>query len=47
MFFQGAEAEEIYALFGHEISTIVLNQDEKEYTVSIDIVLPHEELSVP
>lgn len=47
MYFQGAEAKEIYALFGHEISTIVINQDEKEYTVSIDIVLPHEELSVP
>lgn len=47
MYFQGDEAREIYALFGHEISTIVMKQDEKEYTVSIDIVLPHEQLAVP
>lgn len=47
MYFQGDEAREIYALLGNEISTIVINQNEKEYTVSIDIVLPHEQLAVP
>jgi hypothetical protein len=47
MYFQGEEAREVYALFGHEISTVVMSQNGKEYTVSIDIVLPHEELRLP
>lgn len=47
IYFQDDEAREIYALLGNEISTIVVNQNQKEYTVSIDIVLPHEQLAVP
>ena len=47
MYFHGDEAKEIYALFGNKISTLVLSQNNREYTVSIDIVLPHEQLALP
>ncbi len=47
MYFHGDEAKEIYALFGNKISTIVIRQNDKEYTVSIDIILPHEQLTLP
>jgi hypothetical protein len=47
MYFQGDEAKDIFALFGNEVSTIVLKQNDIEYTVSIDIVLPHEQVMLP
>jgi hypothetical protein len=47
MYFQGDQAKEIYALFGNEISAIVISQNDIEYTVSIEIVLPHEQLVLP
>ena len=47
MYFQGDEAKQIFALFGNEVSTMVISQNDLEYTVSIDIVLPHEQLVLP
>jgi hypothetical protein len=47
MYFQGDQAKEIHALFGNGTSAMLIRQDEKEYTVSIDIVLPHEQLTLP
>lgn len=43
---EGDEAKEIFALFDKEVSTIVISQNNVEYTVSIDIVLPHEQLQL-
>lgn len=47
MYFQGDEAKDIFALFSNEVSTMVFTQNGIEYTVSIDIVLPHEQLLLP
>lgn len=47
MYFQGDEAKEIFALFGNEESIMVFTQDGIEYTVSIDVVLPHQQLLLP
>jgi hypothetical protein len=47
MYFQGDAAREIFALFGNTVSTIVFSQNDKEYTVSMDIILPHEKLAQP
>lgn len=46
MYFQGDKAKEIFSLFGNEVSTIVFIQNDIEYTVSIDIVLPHKQLQL-
>lgn len=46
MYFQGDEAKEIFSLFGNEVSTMVFTENDIEYTVSIDIVLPHEQLQL-
>lgn len=46
MYFQGDEAKEIFSLFDNEVSTTVFIQNDHEYTVSIDIVLPHEQLQL-
>jgi hypothetical protein len=46
MYFQGDEAKEIFSLFGNEVSTMVFTQNDIEYTVSVDIVLPHEQLQL-
>jgi hypothetical protein len=43
---EGDNAKEIFALFDNEVSTIVISQNGVEYTVSIDIVLPHEQLQL-
>lgn len=43
---EGNTAKEIFALFNNEVSTIVVNQNNIEYTVSIDIVMPHEQLQL-
>ena len=43
---EGDDAKEIFALFNNEISTIVISQNDVEYTVSIDIALPHEQLQL-
>jgi hypothetical protein len=45
MYFQGDKAKDIFALFGNEVSTRVFKQNDIEYTVSIDIVLPHEQFT--
>lgn len=42
----GENAKQIFALFDNEVSTIVISQNNIEYTVSIDIVLPHEQLQL-
>jgi len=47
MYFQGDEAKDIFALFGDDVSTIVFIQNDIEYTVSVDIVLPHKQLMLP
>ena len=47
MYFQGDDAKEIFALFGNEISAIVISQNGMEYTVSIHLILPHEQLTLP
>lgn len=43
---EGDDAKEIFALFDNKVSTIVISQDNTEYTVSIDIVLPHKQLQL-
>lgn len=43
---EGDNAKEIFALFDNKVSPIVISQDNTEYTVSIDIVLPHEQLQL-
>ena len=43
---EGDDAKEIFALFDNEVSTIVISQNNVEYTVSIDIILPHEQLQL-
>jgi hypothetical protein len=43
---EGNIAKEIFALFNNEVSTIVISQNDLEYTVSIDIVMPHEQLQL-
>ncbi len=47
MYFQGEEAKNISTLFGNNVSAMVFTQNDIEYTVFIDIVLPHEQLSLP
>jgi hypothetical protein len=47
MYFDGDAAKEIFALFGNKVSTVVISQNGKDYTVSIDIVLPHKQLVIP
>lgn len=47
MYFRGDAAKEIFALFGNRVSTIVLSQNDIEYTASIEIVLPHKQLVQP
>jgi hypothetical protein len=42
---EGATAKEIYSLFNNEIAFKVFSQKDVEYTVVIDIVLPHEEIT--
>ncbi len=42
---EGATAKEIYASFNNEISFKVFTQDGVDYTVVIDVVLPHEEIT--
>lgn len=44
LYAEGDNAKEIFALFDNKVSTIVISQNNVEYTVSIDIVLPHEQL---
>lgn len=46
LYAEGDNAKEIFALFDNEVSTIVISQNNVEYTVSIDIVLPHEQLQL-
>jgi hypothetical protein len=43
---EGNIAKEIFALFNNEVSAIVISQNDIEYTVSIDIVMPHEQLQL-
>lgn len=43
---EGDDAKKIFALFDNKVSTIIISQDNTEYTVSIDIVLPHEQLQL-
>jgi hypothetical protein len=45
MYFQRDAAEKIFALFDNTVSYKVFSQNGKEYTVEIDIVLPHEEIT--
>ena len=45
IYVQGDTAKEIYTFFNNETSFKVVNQDGIEYTVLIDIVLPHEEVT--
>lgn len=47
MYFQGEEAKAISALIGHEDTITVFTQNDIEYTVLMDIVLPHEQLVLP
>jgi hypothetical protein len=47
MYFRGEEAKDISAVFGTEVSTMVFTQNGIEYTVSIEIVLPHKQLLLP
>jgi hypothetical protein len=47
MYFQGHDAEEVFALFGNTVTSEVFSDKEKEYTVSIGIVLPHEQVIQP
>ena len=42
---EGDIAKEIFALFDNEITFKVFNQDGIEYTVLVEIVLPHEEIT--
>ena len=42
---EGATAKEIYAFFNNEIVFKVFSQDGVDYTVVVDIVLPHEEIT--
>lgn len=42
---EGATAKEIYALFNNEIAFKVFSQDGVDYTVVVDIVLPHEQIT--
>jgi hypothetical protein len=42
---EGNTAKEIFALFNNEIAFKVFSQDGVDYTVVVDIVLPHEEIS--
>lgn len=46
LYAEGDDAKEIFALFDNKVSTIVISQNNVEYTVSIDIVLPHEQLQL-
>jgi hypothetical protein len=47
MYFEGDVAKKIFALFGNRVSFKVISQNSIEYTVSIEIVLPHEQLIQP
>jgi hypothetical protein len=42
---EGATAKEIYAFFNNEIAFKVFSQDGVDYTVVVDVVLPHEEIT--
>jgi hypothetical protein len=42
---EGATAKEIYASFDNEIAFKVFREDGVDYTVVVDIVLPHEEIT--
>lgn len=46
LYAEGDDAKVIFALFDNKVSTIVISQNNVEYTVSIDIVLPHEQLQL-
>ncbi len=45
VYVDGATAKEIYAFFDNEIAFKVFSQDGVDYTVVVDIVLPHEEIT--
>ena len=45
IYVEGATAKEIYAIFNNEIAFKVFSQDGVDYTVVVDIVLPHEEIT--
>ena len=47
LYFEGEEAKNISALFGNAETVKVFTQNGIEYTVSMDIVLPHEQLALP
>jgi hypothetical protein len=42
---EGATAKEIYDFFDNQIAFRVFSQDGVDYTVVVDIVLPHEEIT--
>ena len=45
MFIDGEMAKEIYMLIGGTNKGVVFSQDGKEYTVYLDVVLPHEKIT--
>jgi hypothetical protein len=45
IYVEGATAKEIYAFLNNEISFKVFSQDGMDYTVVVDVVLPHEEIT--
>jgi hypothetical protein len=45
IYVEGATAKEIYAIFNNAIAFKVFSQDGVDYTVVVDIVLPHEEIT--
>jgi hypothetical protein len=47
LYFEGEEVKNIAALFGNAETTRVFTQNGNEYTVIMDIVLPHEQLLLP
>jgi hypothetical protein len=47
MYFEGQQAQEVYALFGMPPSVVLFVENGIEYTVWVEIIEPHEEIRIP